>query len=299
MTALGANPLVALAAALSLGGAIVVQAARDRAYPRTQQEVTQVLYVRSGPALTRMALGYDAVLADVYWIRALQHYGGNHLTRRSGKSQYELLYPLLDLATTLDPYFNIAYRFGAIFLSEGYPEGPGRPDQSVALLRKALAARPGRWQYYMDIGFVYYWHLRDNTAAAEWIQRAAAQPGAPTWLAPLAATMLVKGDDRASARVLWQQIQQSEEEWLRRSASRALLQLDALDTIDRVEAAARRVQPAAGQRYSWRLLVEHGVLRGIPLDPTGTPYVIDPDTGRVQVSERSSLFPMPTQQERW
>ena len=42
--------------------------------------------------------------------------------------------PLLDLTTTLDPYFSIAYRFGAIFLSEASPGGPGRPDQAVALL---------------------------------------------------------------------------------------------------------------------------------------------------------------------
>ena len=32
------------------------------------------------------------------------------------------------MATGLDPYFNIAYRFGAIFLSESKPDGPGRPD---------------------------------------------------------------------------------------------------------------------------------------------------------------------------
>ena len=30
---------------------------------------------------------------------------------------YPLLYPMLDITTTLDPRFSIAYRFGSIFLA--------------------------------------------------------------------------------------------------------------------------------------------------------------------------------------
>ena len=30
-----------------------------------------------------------------------------------------------------------------------------------------------------DLGFVYYWHLHDYTAAAHWFQRAAEMPGRP------------------------------------------------------------------------------------------------------------------------
>ena len=75
--------------------------------------------------------------------------------------EYELLQPLLDLTTTLDPFFTVAYRFGAIFLSEVPPGGPGRPDQAIALLEKGIAAQPGKWQYFHDIAFVHYWQLRD------------------------------------------------------------------------------------------------------------------------------------------
>ena len=58
-------------------------------------------------------------------------------------ADYALLYPLLDITTTLDPLFNIAYRFGAIFLAEAYPAGAGRPDLAIALLEKGIA-RPTR-----------------------------------------------------------------------------------------------------------------------------------------------------------
>jgi tetratricopeptide (TPR) repeat protein len=235
------------------------------------------------------------VLADVYWIRAIQHYGGDRLSGPKAQTKYKLLYPLLDLTTTLDPYFNIAYRFGAIFLSEAYPGGPGRPDQSVALLRKAITVMPHKWQYYHDIGFVYYWRLRDYKTAALWFQRAAVQPNAPNWLTPLAASMLVQGNDRAAARFLWQQIAKSEEAWLRRNAERSLLQLDALDQIDQLEAIVHTYPPANDERYTWRGLIERSRLRGQPVDPVGTPYVLDPVTGRVTVSDQSPLFPMPAE----
>jgi tetratricopeptide (TPR) repeat protein len=275
--------------------AIGLQIDRDRRFPRAQQDTERILYVRSGPAMKRLTLGFNGIAADVYWIRALQHYGGDRIDKPPAAVKYQLLYPLLDITTTLDPYFNIAYRFGAIFLSEGYPGGPGRPDRAVDLLRKAIAAMPQKWQYYHDIGFVYYWHLRDYKVAADWFKQAAAQPGAPNWLTPLVAAVLTQGQDRASARLLWTQIAKSEEEWLRRNAERALVQLDVLDQIDQIDAAIRRVPLAPGERYSWAMLQRRGLLRGVPADPSGTALVLDPDTGRVTVSPQSSLFPMPNE----
>jgi tetratricopeptide (TPR) repeat protein len=282
-----------LAAVIALGSAVALQMARDRFYPRDALQVEQILYVRSGDALKRMTLSFDALAADVYWIRAIQHYGGDRLSGPQAQTKYQLLYPLLDLTTTLDPYFNIAYRFGAIFLSEAYPGGPGRPDESIALLRKAIVAMPHKWQYYHDIGFVYYWRFRDYTNAALWFQRAASQPNAPNWLKPLAAAMLTQGEDRAAARFLWQQIAQSEEPWLRRNAERSLLQLQAMDQIDQLNAVVARYPPPSGERYSWTGFVRRRILVRVPFDPTGTPYDIDPATGRASVSSQSPLFPMP------
>jgi tetratricopeptide (TPR) repeat protein len=289
------RPLVAGLAVAALGGAIAVQSARDRWYPRAEAARTRVLYVRSPAAMKRLAFGFQALAADVYWIRAIQHYGGDRLVRGpdSAGRRYELLYPLLDITTSLDPYFNIAYRFGAIFLGEPYPGGPGRPDLAVALLRKATAAMPQKWQYYHDIGFVYYWRMRDYKTASEWFQRAAAQPDAPNWLPSLAASMLSRTNDRATARFMWQQLLKSEQPWVRRTAERSLLQLEALDQIDQLQAAVARAGPDPLRGYSWSVLIARRMLAGVPLDPTRAPYVLDPGTGRVQVNPESPLFPMP------
>ena len=289
------RPLAAGLAVAALGGAIVAQSARDRWYPRAEAERTDVLYVRSPAAMKRLAFGFQALAADVYWIRAIQHYGGDRLDNRSEDAprRFELLYPLIDIATSLDPYFNIAYRFGAIFLGEPYPGGPGRPDQAVALLRKGIAAMPQKWQYYHDLAFVYYWRLHDFKAAGEWFQRAAEQPDAPAWLPSVAASVVTRSADRTTARFMWRQLLKSEQPWIRNTAERSLLQIQALDQIDQLRATVILLGPGMEGRYGWSRLVARGVLLGAPVDPAGTPYEIDPATGRVSVSPQSPLFPMP------
>lgn len=292
------RPLLALAAAGLLACAIGLQVARDAYFVReSDASAESLLYVRSPEAIKRLALGFDAVAADVYWIRAIQHFGGERLST-DGSRSYARLYPLLDLATALDPYFNIAYRFGAIFLAEPYPGGPGRPDHAIALLKKGIAAQPAKWQYYHDIAFVYYWQLADYQAAADWFERASDVPNAPNWLAPMAATMLVKGQDRTSARFVWREILKSEEEWLRRAAQRGLLQLDAMDAIDFIERVVQRAPLEPGERYSWDLLRRKGIVQRVPLDPTGVPFEIHPETGDVSVSQTSPLFPLPEEKRR-
>jgi hypothetical protein len=276
--------------------AIALHAAEERFAPTPTVDRPELLYVRSPAVARRAVLRYQGIAADVYWIRALQHFGEEHLSPPSHVRTYQLLYPLLDQTTTLDPYFSIAYRFGAIFLGEPYPGGPGRPDLAIALLQKGLAAQPTKWQYMQDLGFVYYWHLRDYQTAASWFRRASDVPGAPSWLRPLEAVTLAEGGHRSASRTLWQQLAQSEEPWLRDSATLRLAQLNAMDTIDALHARVetfRRQRP--GQPVTWQALVAARLLPGVPLDSSGTPFVLDSATGFITVARESKLFPLPGQ----
>lgn len=208
-----------------------------------------------------------------------------------------MLYPLLDITTTLDPKFTIAYRFGAVFLTEKPPGGPGRPDQAIALLQKGLRHDPRKWQYEHDLGFVYYWSLQDYRKAAEAFRAAADVPGAPWWLRSLAGIVAVQGGDRDTSRRLWLQIYESaDNEWLRDNAQLRLAQLTALDRIDYLEAMVSEVARRIGSRpTSWADVIRAGRLLRPPLDPAGTPFVLDPQTGRVNVSADSKLYPLPTE----
>jgi hypothetical protein len=199
-------------------------AARDRWYPRSAAE-TRELYVTSGDTIGTLALGFDSLLADIYWIRAVQHYGRD---RRSTtyRGRYELLHPLIDITTTLDPHFSTAFLFGALFLSEPLPSGPDRLDLGIAMLEKGLRAEPTRWQYAQHLGFLHYWHSGDRQEAGRQFARAAAMPGAPIWLKSLAADMFVDGGDRATARTILQGLAQHEEPWIRELAQRKLRELE-------------------------------------------------------------------------
>jgi tetratricopeptide (TPR) repeat protein len=281
-----------------LGVATGLQLVRERAYALERVE-DQVLYVRDGLMMRRAALSYDAVLADLYWIRALQHYGSERL-KPAGQRRYDLLYPLLDLATTLDSRFTVGYRFGAIFLAEPHPGGAGRPDQAIALLKRGITLNPGKWDYYHDIGFIYYWSLHDYGNAAEWFRRGGALPGAPWWLNTYAAVMLSRGGDRQSSRAMWQQLAASEEnEWLQQTAQLRLAQLDAMDQIDALERLVQEFARVTGKPpASWGEVVRVGLLRGVPVDPAGTPYTLNLATGKVTVADWSRLHPLPVEPGR-
>jgi len=257
-----------------------------------------MLYVSSPRLIARLALSYKAVLSDLYWIRLVQYYGGTRLSRDPHKN-YDLLYPLLDLTTSLDPQFSIAYRFGAFFLAEPPPGGAGRSDQAVALLHKAMAANPTRWEYPHDVGFLYY-RDGDYVRAADWFRRAAAMPGAPNWLEPVAAVMLAAGGQTDTSRMLWRNLLASaDQQWIRDVAQFRLRQLDTVDEVrvlERVTAAYRRQTGRPPAR--WGDLIGAGMLRRVPVDGGGTPLVLDPRTGAVTVDSHSPMWPLPTQQGR-
>lgn len=286
--------VAAVVLAVCFAGAIGIQMTRDRVFP-PRPPTADELYLTSGETARRLALSYKALLADLYWIRAVQYFGGTRLSESSAKS-YDLLYPLLDITTSLDPAFNIAYRFGAVFLSEGYPNGPGRPDQAVALLDKGFRHNPHRWQYLYDKAFVYHWWYRDPERASYWFAEAAKVPDSPEWMPGLAAYMLTQGGDRARSRLLWQQIYRTaDHEYMRTNAEFRLRQLDAMDLLDRLNALLERYEQQTGQKAtSWTPLITRGWLRRMPADPSGTPFVIDAQ-GRATVAKESQLHPLPTE----
>jgi tetratricopeptide (TPR) repeat protein len=275
-----------------MAGVVGLQVALAERVPQPVAD-GNLLYIRSGEFLKRAALSYRSLLADVYWIRTVQHYGGTKRSQDVAR-RYDLLYPLLDLTTSLDPQFDIVYRFGAIFLAEPSPSGAGRPDQAIALLQKGLAAQPGDWDLAQQIGFIHYWWRRDYAAAAEWFQRASRLPEAPAWLSAMAAVTLAEGGKIESSRRLWQQVlNDGDAFWLHSQATFRLKQLDAMEVMavlrQRVQLFAERT---GSPPRSWNDLIRAGLLRGVPVDPDDHPFALHPD-GTVGLDPKSTLNPLP------
>ena len=276
---------------LLMASAIGLQALRERG-GELPAKAGSLLYVRSPAALQRLALSYDSMLADVYWIRAVQLYGDTRLGR-TGDQDFTLLYPMLELTTALDPYFDVAYSFGALFLAERPPGGPGRPDLAVQLLERGIQAQPDDWRLYQAVGFVHYWSFRDYTTAADWFARAARLPGAPTWMEPLAAVTLAEGGNRKASRVLWGQILKTATDgWFQREATRRLQQLDAMDQIELLQKVVEAFVARQGRAPAdWAELARGGYVRGAIVDPTGEPYRLD--GWMVTLAPKSRLHPLP------
>jgi hypothetical protein len=279
----------ALLLALPVGftGVGRLQGKINRALDAMHQEQDEVL-LRS-PKLMRVLTGeYATLAADIYWTRAIQYYGGKKLTQDTNLAS---LWPLLDLATTLDPQLIPVYRFGATFLSEPEPRGAGRPDLAVKLLERGIAANPAFWRLNQDLGNVYYLELHDYQKAGEAYLAGSKKPGALVWMKVMAARFLEKGPSRETSVMLWKEVYESSSDSSLKENARINLQLlQADEDIEHINEIAERFAGRFGRPpHSMREMVSSGMIGGEPLDPLRYPYVIGPD-GKAALSEKSPLF---------
>ena len=253
----------------------------------SERALGEVLFLPSGKVMRKLSLGYEGLLADVYWTRVVQYFGGKRIEH---STEFKLLGPLLQITTDLDPHLIIAYRFGSIFLADKPPRGAGEPFEALALLRRGIVANPEYWRFWEDLGFVYYWDLKDYGAAARAFQAGSERPGAMTWMRALAAKVAAQGGELATSKFLWSEIaHQAGNEQIRKNAEDHLMAIQASEEIARLDELVvlynkRQAQPAR----SFQALVAAGLLRALPRDPSGRPYMIDAG-GRVKLNPRSPV----------
>ena len=251
---------------------------------------TGTLYLWSGTQVRRLADGFHNVLADIYWLRTVQYFGYQRAFAET--SNYALLRPLIDITTSLDPRMEIAYRYGATFLAEPYPAGAGEPKVAIEVLRKGVQNNPQSWRLRQDLALFHYFFLDDAQEASRILLEAAKLPGAPYVLETLAASVLARRGDRATARALWQRIyDEAEPGAMKGNAEIHLQQIDALDAIDVLRAAAEAFRARVGRwPSSLDELRRVFLLQGKLVDPKGVPFDYNPETGRPSLARSSPLW---------
>jgi tetratricopeptide (TPR) repeat protein len=192
---------------------------------RATPAVEEALYVNSGEAIKRASLGFEGLMADVYWIRTLLHFG-EEFERQRGSNQYfdvsrlKLLQPLLDITVELDPKHIAAYRFGAVFLPDI------DADAATRFVERGIRNNPDEWRLYQDLGFVQ-WRRNRFREAAEAYARGAALPGAPAWMRTMPALMLAKGGERETARAMFLRLyEESDDPFIKQVCKEQLALLD-------------------------------------------------------------------------
>ena len=248
---------------------------------RPQASVEDALYINSPKVIKRASLGFDGLMACVYWTRAVQYFGSRHAR---GETTYNELAPLLEIATTLDPHMIPAYQFGASFLAPTPPNGAGEPGRAVDLMQYGIRNNPDNWHLYYDLGFVYYTELRDYKKAAEVFDQGSRTPNANPFLKLLAAQMAEHAEDFATARLLWTATYESSTQTdIRQNALEHLRSIKVDEEVTSLQNAVTRFVQQAGRAPAsfWELAAaEH--LPGIPVDPNGNPYELSLD-GQVLV----------------
>ncbi len=244
--------------------------------------------LRSGALLKLMSLEYAPLLADLYWTRVVQYYGDK---RARHDANFELLWPLLDITTTLDPNLIVAYHFGSTFLSEPAPRGAGRPDLAIELINRGIRANPDYWRLHEDLGFVYYFDLKDYRRASAAFLEGSKNPAALMWMKIMAARVIEQGETRETSAFLWKEIYDSASDpEIKQNALTHLQLLRAQADCEQLDGVAAEYEKRTGKRAtSPRDLVGAGVLPRAPVDPLGFAYVFNGD-GKAQLNPASPLF---------
>jgi hypothetical protein len=236
----------------------------------------EVLYISSPTVLKRISLGYGGLLADVYWTRAVQYFGSKH---HNGAQHYELLAPLLEITTALDPQLLVAYEYGANFLAPKPPDGAGMPRRAIELAEYGIRNNPNEWKLYYQLGFIYYTELQDYAAAADAFDRGSRVPNAHPWLKLMAAQMAEHAGDLQTARMLWTTMYQStQDRSIRANAAAHLRALQVDEDVLVLERLVNIYRDKTGRvPNSFSDLEAAGLLRGTAADPLGHPYRLMPD----------------------
>lgn len=242
----------------------------------------------SGNLLKMMSLEYAPLMADFYWTRVVQFYGNKHMR---GDANLELLWPLLDITTTLDPNLLPAYRFGAIFLSQRAPSGAGRPDLAVQLIQRGIKANPEDWRLYEALGFVYYFDLKDYPKASQAFLEGSKNPKALVWMKVMAARIAAEGESYATSAFLWNDIYQTTTDpQIKENAAMHLQLLKVQEDCRKLDLLAEEYQKRYGQHpKQMSELVGAGLLGGIPVDPLGYAYTFD-ENEKAALNLNSPLF---------
>jgi hypothetical protein len=281
--------LIALVVMVPLGFAGVwrLQKRIDAQQAAVQIEDDQVI-LRSSKLVKALSLEYAPLVADIYWTRVVQYFGNKHAGH---DPDLRLLWPLLDVSTTLDPNLMPAYHFGGMFLSDAPPRGAGRPDLAVQLIERGIRANSTEWRLYYDLGFIYYFDAKDYPKAAAAFLEGSKNPDAFVWMKVMAAKIASEGESPETSLFLWQDIYNTTKDAAVKENALTHLQLlkAAADCkqIDLLVEEYRKRSGAAPKGIGE--LVRAGLLRGVPVDPLGYAYTLDED-GKAELNVESPLL---------
>lgn len=288
--------LVAVVAGLAAAAGLTHQLDARRP-PADSRAAGEELYVTPDSA-RRMSLGFNGLVADWYWMRALQ-YVGRRAIAHTGELQLDdlsplalhQLAPLLNQTTTLDPQFMAAYEYGAVVLPAV------DVNEAIKFVEKGIRENPREWRLRHHLGYILWQQKRFNDAARVYGE-GAELPNAPAWMRVMSAQMAVGGGSRETAREIYRRMLESDDESVQGLARLRLLQLDSMEEREAINQLLNAFRVRLGRcPREWReaaplLRMSRGITldaSGAPLDPTGVPYILSVEKCEALLSGYSKI----------
>ena len=267
--------LLGLAAAVLLAIVLSLQIELDKRHDEKAGRIESLRLLPRGEVLRPALIGFHHLGADLIWLKICQVVGEQVVTEQD----YEWLHHALDVVVTLDPQYSYVYDAGGTVLAEL----ANRVDWSNQLLEKGVKANPAVWRIPFVLGFNYFFHLKDYVKAGEYMGQAAKIPGRPLYVDTLAARLYVEGGNPLLAlQYLEIMIQQAKDPQLRGIYQDKYKEvLIARDLLTMDQALTRYRQSRGRNPQTLSDLVKEGYLVGIPEEPFGGEYRMDPETGEI------------------
>lgn len=253
--------------------------------PVPEERPYDISVVPATAAARWLSLGHPTLLANLFYLRAVQYIGEPRASERG----WEKLYPVVDLVTDLDPGHGYAYQVAGTILGSY-----DRVEESNAILEKGMRNCPSRYILPFLRAFNAFYYAGDYAEAGRFVEIAAKTPGAPERLRQNVLAMYVKGRRTDAALAFLAQAREAAQDDETRKAieaqmKQALLERDAA-LLD--EAVARYEERHGMRPIGLFALLGDGLVERIPEDPFGGVYVIGED-GRVRSSAHPARFSPP------
>ncbi len=224
----------------------------------------------AGTSARLASFGATEFLADIYWLQAIQYYGGG-----TPNGQYRKLPELFTTITTLAPRFQQAYVTGLLILP-----GEGNVNEALALGQQGAEQLPNSWEIPYYTGLVHHIYQKNYEAAAQEFEKAAAIEGSPPIAKLFAGIYFKEADQRQKAYLIFQTIlATTDNQFVRDRAAKYLQHLDGLFLLEKAVADfhTRFGRNPAGLGE----LVSRGIISELPRSPLALQYGYDPATGTV------------------
>jgi len=232
------------------------------------------------------AFGFRNVLADVVWLQAVQVAGNRKLT----PTEYDRLYMLLNVEADLDPMFEMPYFLGGLVLGES----PQHGREALRVFERGKVTHPTDWRFPFYMGFTHYFSLGDAVAGGGAMAEAAQLPGVPAYVPGLASRMLSEAREPEAALAMMETIVRQENDPARRAVlERRIREVTVERDLQALERAVESYREKMGTvPRELSDLVRAGILSGIPEEPNGGRYLMEPG-GKVRsdrIAERLRVY---------